>query len=238
LVEPIDDMRTSNPASNEELLGAAADFLVQNKFNLKALIRAILESKTYQRSCLVVPGNGDETRFYSHYYPRRLMAEVLLDAVSQVTGVPTEFKQILYPGADRKPTTFYPKGTRAIQLYDSAVDSYFLKTFGRNQRRITCECERTDEPSMIQVLHINNGNTINGKLQSKEGRIEQLIKSKTAPEKLIEEVYLSALTRFPTESESQRLAQLLIETPEAEKRIVIEDIFWAIISSREFIFNH
>ena len=238
LVEPVDDMRTSNPASNEELLSAAADYLVQHKFNLKALMRAILRSKTYQRSGYSQEANAEEKRFYSHYYPRRLMAEVLLDAVSQVTAVPTEFNQILYPGADRKPTKFYPKGTRAIQLYDSAVDSYFLKTFGRNQRRITCECERTDEPSMIQVLHISNGNTINQKLASKEGSVEKLFNSTMGTDKIVEEIYLSALSRFPTKSESERLVKLLVETPDAEKRIVLEDVVWGVLSSREFLFNH
>lgn len=156
LVEQIDDMRDSNPASNEALLQAVADYLVKHKFDLKALMREILQSATYQRSSRPLPENQAEKRFYSRYYPRRLMAEVLLDAISQVTDVPTEFDEIAFKGADRQKTDFYPTGTRAIQLYDAAVGSYFLSTFGRNERQITCECERSDEPSMVQVLHLSS----------------------------------------------------------------------------------
>ena len=171
LVEQVDDMRASNPASNEEMLSAAADYLVEQKFDLNALMRAILQSETYQRSSTTLPENAGDQRQYSRYFPRRLMAEVLLDAVSQVTEVPTEFNKIVFLGSDVKDTKDYPKGTRAIQLHDSAVQSYFLQAFGRNQRRITCECERSDEPSLVQVLHISNGDTLNQKLSAAESRL-------------------------------------------------------------------
>lgn len=238
LVESIDDMRDSNPASNEELLSAAADFVIENKFDLKTLMRAILQSHTYQRSSEPLAENQDEHRFYSRYYPRRLMAEVMLDAISQVTDVPTEFTEIAFSGADKQKTDFYPKGTRALQLYDSAVASYFLKTFGRNDRQITCECERSDEPSMVQVLHISNGDTLNNKLQAKEGRVEKLVSSDSPNYAIIEQAYLMSVARYPTDNEMQDLLTVMNSTPADQRRIVIEDLLWSLLSSREFLFNH
>ncbi len=224
LVEMVDDMRLTNPASNEELLNAAAKFLVDNHFDLKSLKRAVLQSKTYQRSSQPLAENKGDGRFYSRYYPRRLMAEVLLDAMSQVTGAPTQFGD-------------YPLGWRAMQLPDANVNSYFLQTFGRPERVITCECERTAEPTMVQVLHISNGNSLNDKLQSKRNRIEQLLAAKTADDKLIEELYLSALSRPPTDDEKSRVLGVLAE-PGQDKRQVVEDLYWSVLSSREFLFNH
>jgi hypothetical protein len=238
LVEQIDDLRVSNPASNEELLSAAAKYVADSKFDLKPLMKAILQSNAYQRSSDPLPGNETEERFYSRYYPKRLMAEVLLDAVSQVTGVSEKFNTIAFPGADKQATDFYPEGTRAIQLYDSAVESYFLQTFGRNQRRITCECERSSEPSMVQVLNISNGDTLNGKLAAATNRIGKLLEAKAGDDQLIDEAYLSALSRLPTEGEKKQLLEVLASTPEAEKRVAVEDLFWSVLSSREFLFNH
>ncbi len=238
LVEQVDDMRDSNPASNEALLQAAADFLVDHQFDLKALMREIMQSATYQRSSKPLKENAAEKRFYSRYYPRRLMAEVLLDAISQVADVPTDFTEIAFKGADRQKTDFYPKGTRAIQLYDAAVGSYFLSTFGRNERQITCECERSDEPSMVQVLHISNGDTINQKLRSDASRVQQFIAGGLPNYAMIEQAYLVALSRFPTDDEMQRLLGVMNATDPAEHHVVIEDLFWSILSSREFLFNH
>ena len=238
LVESVDDMRASNPATNEELLAAAAQHVVDSKFDLKSLMRVILQSHTYQRSSQPLPGNKDEQRFYSRYYPRRLMAEVLLDAISQVTDVPTDFTEIEYPGADRQKTDFYPKGTRALQLYDSAVASYFLKTFGRNDRQITCECERSDEPSMVQVLHISNGDTVNKKLSAKGNRVDKLLESGKPNYAIIEDAYLLAASRYPTDPEMQQLLAEMNSAPKEERRIVVEDLLWSLLSSREFLFNH
>jgi hypothetical protein len=224
LVEMVDDMRLTNPACNEELLGAAARFLVDHKFDLKPLMRAILQSGTYQRSSQPLAENKAETRFYSRYYPRRLMAEVLLDAMSQVTAAPTQFGD-------------YPLGWRALQLPDANVDSYFLKTFGRPERIITCECERTAEPTMVQVLHISNGSSLNDKLQAKGNRLERLLAANTPDDQLIEEVYLNAYSRLPTEEEKSRLLAVLAE-PGQDKRQVLEDLCWSVLSSREFLFNH
>jgi len=238
LVEPIDDLRLSNPASNEELLAAAAKYLVEQKYDLKALMRAVLQSSAYQRRSEPVEASRDDRRYYAQYYPRRLMAEVALDAMSQVTGVPTEFAQIEYPGADFEQTEFYAKGTRAIELFDSAVVSRFLSTFGRHKRVITCQCERSNEPSLVQALHISNGETILGKLQSKDGKLESLLSSGVPNYRIIEELYLSALSRYPTDEEIAKLLAVLRETPASERRAALEDVYWAVMSSREFMFNH
>ncbi len=238
LIEPVDDLRLSNPASNEELLAGASKFLVDNKYDLKALMREILRSATYQRSSIPVGASCDDTRNYSHYYPKRLMAEVSLDAISQVTAVPTEFTEIEFPGADKEKTTFYAKGTRAVQLYDSAVASRFLRTFGRNQRVITCQCERSNEPSLVQALHLSNGDTILKKLEAKDGKIESLVASKLPNYRIVEELYLSALSRYPTDHEMGALLATLNDASEKDRRAVLEDVYWAVLSSREFLFNH
>ena len=196
-----------------------------------------MRSETYQRSSTAVPSNQLENRYYSRYYPKQLMAEILLDAISETTGVPTEFNQISFPGADNQKTDFYPKGTRALQLYDSAVASYFLKTFGRNQREITCECERTNESSMVQVLHIANGNTLNRKLMEKENRIGKLLESDFTDEDLIRQSYLICLAREPSRKKLDALLLMFAESKD-DKRVLLEDLFWSLISSREFMFNH
>jgi hypothetical protein len=241
LVESVDDMRDSNPASNDELLNSAAAFVVASKFDLKPLMKAILQSNAFQRSSVPLPENRAESRFYSRYYPRRMMAEVLHDAIAQVTEVPTKFEFIEFPGADKQKTDFYPEGTRAIQLYDSAVQNYFLQAFGRNPRRIVCECERSDQPTIVQVLHISNGDTINPKLRAPNNRVEKLLRLRHAgmsDAALIDEVYLTCLGRYPTEKERGPLVALLPAPGGSEERPVVEDIFWGIMSGREFLFNH
>jgi hypothetical protein len=231
LVESVDDMRKTNPASNEMLLSALSGYLADQHFDLKALMRLILQSATYQRSSQPLPdsaglaGNAADRRFYSRYYPRRLMAEVMLDATSQVTAEPT-----MFPG--------YSPGTRAIQLPDSNIDSYFLKSFGRPDRTNTCECERSAMPSMAQVLNISNGDTINQKLQAKGNRIDQLLKADTPDEKIIEELYLSALSRYPTDTETGQLRAALSGAGADTKREVIEDLYWGVLSSKQFLFDH
>lgn len=238
LVEGVDDMRLTNPASNEELLDALAGYLVDKKFDLKKLMKLILNSATYQRSSQAVAGNEQDKQFYSRYFPKRLMAEVLLDAVSQVTDVPTNFTQIAFPGADAQKTDFYPSGTRAIQLYDSAVKSYFLKTFGRNQREITCECQRTDEPSMVQVLHLSNGDTLNKKLEAANNRIANWINSTVPNERVIRNAYALALSREPTAIELQKFLEIFQGSQGKQRRLLMEDLLWSLMSSREFLFNH
>lgn len=238
LVEKVDDLRMSNPASNEALLSAAADYLVKHKFDLKMLMRAILQSETYQRSSHPLAENSSETRFYSRYYPRRMMAEVLLDSIGQVTGVPDEFTRIADVDGTAQDTKAYPRGTRALQLYDAAVISPFLKTFGRNEREVTCECARTNEPSIVQVLNITNGNSVNEKLAAKKNKLTELLASDQSDIGLLDEIYLGTLARYPTAQERAGLVQILTETRPSEKRQAVEDIYWGILSSREFLFNH
>jgi len=238
LVESVDDLRVSNPASNEKLLSALADYLVKQNFDLKALMRVILNSETYQRASVTLPENETETRFYSRYYPRRLMAEVLHDAVVQITDVPTAFDQVAFAGGDKQATTFYEKGTRAIQLYDSAIESYFLQTFGRNERAITCECERSNEPSMVQVLHLSNGDTVNQKLSDPASRITEMVKRKVPDTQAVEDAFLWCLSRYPKEEERRQYVALLAETPAADRRLALEDLYWSLITSREFLFQH
>ncbi|MDB6108298.1 MAG: hypothetical protein JWR69_48, partial [Pedosphaera sp.] len=186
---------------------------------------AILQSETYQRTSTALPENAADTRFYSHYFPRRLMAEVLLDTLSEAAAAPSEFKG-------------YPKGWRAMQLPDSNVDSYFLKSFGRPEREKTCECERTAEPNVTQVLHLANGDTINKKLAAKENQITKWLAEKAPTDKIIDEAYLTALSRFPSPVEKQKILKVLADAGEKDQRPAIEDMYWAILSSKEFLFNH
>jgi hypothetical protein len=225
LVEKVDDMRLTNPASNEQLLVAAARHLVDSRYDLKALMRTILQSNTYQRASRPLPENTGDERFYSHYYPKRLMAEVLLDAMSQVSGSATEFAG-------------YPAGWRAMQLPDSNVASYFLKAFGRPERITTCECERNAEPSVVQVLHIANGSSLNDKLQSPTNGISKLLSENTADDKLLEGLFLAALSRYPTDAEKAKILPELAATSAADKRQAVEDLYWSVLSSTEFLFNH
>lgn len=237
LVEQVDDLRLSNPASNEALLDAAAEHVVKSKFNLKELMRSILTSETYQRSSVPLVDNRDESKYLSRYYPRRLMAEVLLDGIDQVLGTSTLFDEVAFPGADKQKTDFYKKGTRAIELYDASVNSYFLKTFGRNPREITCECERSDETSMVQVLHLSNGETLNPKLADQENRIAKLLGENQSDSDIIRTLFLAALAREPIESEMQKLLAIRAEYGD-DRATAIQDIAWSILTSTEFTFNH
>jgi hypothetical protein len=204
-------------------------------------MRVILQSNAYQRSSRPLSGNHLDHRFYSRYYPRRMMAEVLHDAIVQVTGVPTKFDSIAFPGADVQKTGFYPLGTRAVQLYDAAVENYFLQTFGRNPRRIVCECERSDEPTMVQVLHLSNGTTLNDKLHAPGNRLEKLKNLRRegmSSAGLVDEIYLACLSRYPTDTERQHLLALLPPAGAPTETEIVEDVFWGLLSSREFLFNH
>ena len=237
VVEKVDDLRITNPASNEKLLSAAAHYLADQKFDLKALMRAMLQSETYQRSSVALPGNAADQRFYSRYYPKRLMAEVLLDAYSQVSGVPTEFRLDLR-NQNRGIGDKYPAGLRALQLPDTRAFSYFLETFGRPDRVKTCECERTAEPSMSQALHIANGDTVNKKLAAKDNALSKLLAMDLPDKKIVEEAFLSCLARRPTSAEEKKFLKALHNAKGDERRLVVEDLHWALLSSREFLFNH
>lgn len=238
LVNSIDDMRVSNPPSNPQLMDALADHLIAHDYDLKALMRLILNSETYQRTSVSLPENKDDQKHFSRYYPRRLMAEVLHDAIAGITDVPSVFDKLALTDGSTAATKAYPMGTRAIQLSDSSVASYFLKAFGRNERAITCECERSDTPSMVQVLHLSNGSTLNDKLKSKDCIVSGLLAGQKDTSKLIDEIYLQCLARFPSEAEKSGLLGVFKETPAKERRMAVEDLYWALMTSREFLFQH
>ena len=236
IVEPVDDLRISNPASNEPLLQAISEHLVKNDYDIKSLMRLILRSETYRRSSTPLPENEGDQKYYSRYYPRRLMAEVLQDAITSVTRVSPKYNRITLSDGSTEGTSLYREGTRALQLSDSAVTSYFLKTFGRNEREITCECERSNKPSMVQVLHLSNGDTLNNNLRSKQSRVNTMITQSNGD--IIDEAYLLCLSRRPSDSERKRLQNIFEVAPETERRGVAEDLFWALMTSREFLFQH
>ena len=225
IVENVDDLRLTNPPSNQELFDGLSLYLEDQDYNLKSLMRLIMQSNTYQRSSQSIAGNEADERFYSHYYPRRLKAEVLLDAISQTLEAPTKFAG-------------YDEGTRAMQLRDVNVSSYFLDTFGRPERLATCECERSDEPSMVQVLHLVNGDTFNQKLSQEKNLISRIVEEKQSNESIVDSAYLRTFNRFPTTQERIAILTVLSQTAPDERRQVIEDLYWSLLSSREFLFQH
>lgn len=232
LTNPIDDVRATNPASNEELFAALVkDFT--GDFNVKRLIRTIMNSSSYQLSSEPNASNQSDGKYYSHYILKRLPAEALLDAISQVTGVPTAFDG-------------YMSGTRAMQLPDVLVKSEFLNVFGRPKRVICDAGERSSDPSIAQALHVINGETLNRKLMMKDGSVGLFLKLGLSDGRMIEQVYLSAFGRYPSESEKQRAVELLkasrLDKGTAEavlqsRRQGAEDLMWALLTSKEFLFN-
>ncbi|MGB0582731.1 MAG: DUF1553 domain-containing protein, partial [Limisphaerales bacterium] len=159
-------------------------------------------------------------------------------AIAGITDIPSTFNKLALTDGSTADTKVYPMGTRAIQLSDSSVASYFLQAFGRNERAITCECERSDTPSMVQVLHLSNGTTLNDKLKNKDARVTGLLAAQKDTTKLVDEIYLQCLARFPSKREKDGLLAVFKETPAKEKRPAVEDLFWALMTSREFLFQH
>ncbi len=241
LVEAEDDLRQTNPPTNSDLLDALAADFIDHKYDVKYLIRAILNSASYQRSSRALPANRGDDRFYSHYLVRRLPAEVLLDAYSQVTDVPTPFTQLNSAGGDSVNNyNGYPSGTRALQLPDSLVASRFLDAFGRPERAQTCSCERQQDSSVGQALHVNNGKTLNDKLRAKNSRLEKWLHDKVSDEEAINRSFVLALCREPTPSEKQKFRALLADAavdPKSSRREALEDLFWSLLASKEFMFN-
>jgi hypothetical protein len=241
LVEAEDDLRQTNPPTNEELLTALAKDFADHRYDVKRLIRTVMNSATYQRSSKPLPGNGSDDRFYSHYLIRRLPAEVVLDAFSQVTGVPTPFNQVqIGTTGGQQPYSGAPLGTRALQLPDSQIVSRFLDAFGRPERSQTCACERQQDSSVGQALHLNNGKTLNAKLKAKSSIITQWVKEKVRDEAAVRRVFLIALSREPTVRELKRFKELMAEAAqdrETTRREILEDLFWSVLSGREFMFN-
>jgi Protein of unknown function (DUF1549)/Protein of unknown function (DUF1553)/Bacterial Ig-like domain (group 2) len=223
LVEPVDDLRLTNPPTNPALWKAlVADFVV-HKYDLEQTMRTILNSRTYQLSSSTRPGNETDSRFYSHYYARRLPAEVMLDAISQATGVADHF-----PG--------YPLGLRATQLPDPGMNSYFLSLFGRSERVTACACERNGEVTMPQLLHLQNGESVVQKIRSGEGRLVKWLKELPDSDKLMDEMFLTTVSRLPSVNERKTVKDLVAGGDPREE--VFRDLFWALLNSKNFAFNH
>jgi hypothetical protein len=242
LVEAEDDLRETNPPSNAELFDALAEDFIKNGYDVKHLMRVILNSAAYQRSAKPAPENANDNRFYSRYLLRRLPGEVILDAYSDITGVPTPFDRINSAGGDAiTPIGTYPSGTRAVQVPDSLTTSRFLDAFGRAERIQTCSCERTLDASVTQALHLNNGYTLNDKLRDKNSAVGKWLAAGLTDEQIVERVFLLALARKPTGAENKKFLAILAEAAQGgaqSRREGIEDFVWAVLTGREFLFNH
>lgn len=223
VVEPMDDLRQTNPPSNPELLdGLAADF-TSHGYDLKRLVRTICTSQTYGLSSVPNDSNAKDKQSFARHYPKRLSAEVLLDAISNVSGVPTAFNGL-------------PAGTRAIELPDESVSSAFLDTFGRPKRDTPCECERVSDASLGQSLMLLNSNDVQSKLAAANSRAEQLAKEARPDEQKVEELFWTAFGRGPSSGESTSALNHLAKNPQKRKE-AFEDIIWALINAKEFQFN-
>ncbi|MGH9431766.1 MAG: DUF1549 domain-containing protein [Terriglobia bacterium] len=232
LVEPVDDMRATNPPTNEALLNAMVKDLIAHHMDVNYLIRTIMQSATYQTASKPTPENAVDKKYYSHYLIRRLPAEVLLDALSQVTQEPERFDG-------------YPVGTRALQLPDTAVKSYFLTAFGRPVREQTQESERSSVPTITQALDIINGGTLNNKLRAPGNALDKLVKSGDSDAQIVTQLYLAAFSRYPSAAELPMLTAQLqaAETQKVKggvnpRRAALSDLTWAMLTSREFMFDH
>jgi hypothetical protein len=222
LIEPVDDLRATNPASNQPLFDALCDRFVASKYDLRDLMKHMVTSRTYQRVSDTQPENAADTRFYSHYYAKRLPAEVLLDAIVQATGVADTFQG-------------YPLGTRAVQLPGPQIDSYFLTTFGRSDRVTACACERSGDVTLSQLLHLQNSDNLLQKFKDGAGNLQRWVTSFETAEPLIEQLFLATYSRLPTDEE-RAAVQAAFE--QEERAVAAQDLFWALLNAKEFTFNH
>lgn len=237
LIEPEDDLRDTNPPTNPELIDALAKHFADTNFDLKSLVRVIAQSHTYQLSAMPNEHNAIDRQAFSHFYPKRMTAEVLLDSIDMVTASKTDFADL-------------PPGTRAISLPDNSYTraSPFLKVFGRPDNTSVCECERVSSASLAQSLHLMNASDVKAKLTASGGRAEQLTKAEMPEPKRIRELYLAAFSREPTADEVQ-IAETHLLKPRIDatgkpldsqraKRNGYEDLLWALLNTKEFLFNH
>jgi hypothetical protein len=222
IVEPVDDIRVSNPPSNPALFNTLGDKLVEYKYDFKQLVRDICNSHAYQRSTERNESNVADERNFAHANVRRIPAEQMLDCICQVTNAHDKFRGL-------------PLGARAVQIADGQVSTYFLTTFGRAKRETVCACEAKTDPTLSQALHMLNGSTVHGKI-SRGGLVKSLVAEKKPPEQIIESLYIRSLSRKPTPEEMENLMAVVkqAENPQAG----LEDVFWAVLNSREFVFNH
>ena len=221
IIEPVDDVRISNPPSNPELLDQLSSKFTEYNYDFKKLVRDVCNSRTYQLSSKTNVSNQSDTRNFARAHLRRIRAEVLLDVISQATETKNKFQGL-------------PLGAKAIQIADGRVSNYFLTTFGRAKRETVCSCEVVMEPSLSQALHLLNGDTTNKRIA--QGKvISNRLKEGMKPHEIIEELYLRCFSREPRAAEKENLlASLDLENPDEG----LEDIFWALLNSKEFIFNH
>ncbi|MCH2203202.1 MAG: DUF1553 domain-containing protein [Fuerstiella sp.] len=220
LIEPEDDFRSTNPATNEPLLDFLADQLIRKEYDLKAVMRIIMNSRVYQLSSKPNDTNFEDEQNYSHFLVERIPAEVLLDSVSQVTSSPERFAGM-------------PHGTRAIQLWDNRMPSYFLDTFGRSERLSACECGKSGEPTMAQALHLMNAPEIDDKISDPNGRVAGLVAAGLTQDEIVRELCLASLSRLPNEKEIQVASELFAQaTPEQ----AAGDFLWSLLNSYDFLF--
>jgi hypothetical protein len=223
LYHEVDDLRDTNPPSNPELLDALAQDFIKHKFDMKHVIRTIVTSRVYQLSSEPIGQNRNDTQNFARYYARRMPAEVFLDAVDQVTGKRTNFSGI-------------STNARAVDLPHEGFGSYFLDTFDRPKRVTTCECERSTAATLGQVLLLANSSEIEDKIAAGDGRLAKMIKDKKPTAEIVEELYLTAYARKPSEAELKR--SLAYVEKETDKTKALEDVLWVILNSKEFMFNH
>jgi len=222
IIEPVDDVRVSNPPSNPELLEELGRKFAEYKYDFKRIVRDICMSQTYQRTTRRNASNQSDEKNFAHQTIRRIKAESMLDIISQVTNTKDKFNGL-------------PLGARATQIADGVTSSYFLTTFGRATRETVCSCEVKMEPTLSQALHLLNGDTVNAKMQQ-GGVLAALQKQGLKPMEIVERMYLSTLTRKPTAEEQAALSPLFAEGADVQKGL--EDVYWALLNSREFLFNH
>jgi hypothetical protein len=222
IINEVDDVRVSNPAVNPQLLDALGQKFTEYKYDFKKLVRDICTSRTYQLSTATNETNQSDDKNFSHGSLRRVRAEILLDMVSQVTDTKNKFSGL-------------PLGARAVQISDGNTSTYFLSTFGRASRETVCACEVKVEPNLSQALHLLNGDTLASKI-SQGNVVGRLLQEGRTPQQIVEELYIRCLTRRPTEKETNELNAILAQIQ--DKRVALEDVFWSLLNSREFVFNH
>ena len=222
IIDPVDDVRVSNPATNPELLGKLAEQLTAYRYDFKKLVRDICMSRTYQLSSVPNDSNAGDENNFAKGSVRRIRAEVLLDALSTVTGSTEKIRGL-------------PQGSRAIEIADGRTSTYFLTTFGRATRETPCSCEVKMEPNLSQALHLLNGDAVNAKVMN-GGLVKKLLKEGKQPKEVIEELYLRTLGRLPTATETTKLQAFFTE--EKANDVVLNDLFWSLLNAKEFVFNH
>ncbi len=222
IVDPVDDFRVSNPATNPELLDELAKRFTESKYDLRKLVRDICNSRTYQRSTQRNESNQSDEKNFAHANLRRIQAESLLDTISVVTDTKDKFNGL-------------PLGSRAVQIADGGFSNYFLTTFGRATRETPCSCEVKMEPTLSQALHLLNGDTVNQKIKA-GGVIDKMMTEHPKIEDRIVQLYLRCLARRPTAEEVEKVKSSI--DPKADPKQATEDLFWALLNSREFLFNH